>query len=169
MANRGRHQKKIETVHWTVGNSINSLGQAINTNAAFLLFPAQHLPETLLRMRGEWVCSLVTTQASASGSRVIAGIIQVPEGTGTTVLWDPSGDGDAPWIWWDTMQLMYVEYVADQVSAQAAGSARRVIDSKAMRKQRNTELQFVISTEDPGALTGVSVNVLAVVRALSGS
>ena len=85
--------------------------------AAINVFSALHLPETHLRMRGEWAACLDGGAASAVGLAVSIGIIQVPEGTGSTVLWSPITDGDAPWIWWDTLHLLYTEQVPDVVAS----------------------------------------------------
>ena len=168
MPRRRSFGKKIDTVHWTgVGGQVLALASA--GTAAVQLVPAQHLSETLLRIRGEWVCAFNASIADGVGAVITAGIIQVPEGTGATVLWSPGADGDAPWIWWDVMNLNYEEYVVDAVQGVHASSGRRVVDSKAMRKIRNTELQLVVENEDPGALTGSSVNVLFAGRILSGS
>ncbi len=160
-------QKKIETVHWTlIQDGFDAF--AVGT-VARLMLAAQHLPETLLRIRGEWMASLDGALADNVGVSVAAGIIQVPEGTGTTVLWSPITDGDAPWIWWDTFGLMYKEFVTDVVASTEAASARRVIDSKAMRKIRNTELQWVVeSATITGSSTG-SIAAALTARVLSGS
>ena len=149
---RSGFSKKIETVHWT-GMAGSVLGLATDTSAARLLNAAQHLPETLLRIRGEWTANFSGVQTPPARMQVTVGIIQVPEGTGTTVLWDPTGDADAPWIWWDTMALTYQEMVTDVIGVQAVMAGRRVVDSKAMRKLRNTELQLVVTNS---ALTGTS-------------
>ena len=100
---RGRFAKKIDTVHWTVFQATQASLSA--GSEGILLSQAQHLPETMLRLRGEWACCLAGAASDAVGALVTAGIILVPEGTGTTVLWAPQTDGDAPWIWWDTMSL----------------------------------------------------------------
>ena len=145
MANRARRSgfaKKIDTVHWT-GFSLLAANLAAGTVGATAA-AAQHLPETLLRTRGEWVCGFNGAVAGGEGVIVTAGIIQVPEGTSTTVLWLSFTDSDAPWIWWDAMHLLYNEYVASVIQSVMTSSGRRVIDSKAMRKLRNTELQFVV-------------------------
>ncbi len=165
MANRGRHAKKIDTVHWlgTIGN-VAALGAG---TVADSLLAAQHLPETLLRMRGEWYFSLDGAQTGGQGVNVTAGIIQVPEGTGSTVLWSPFTDSDAPWIWWDTCALFYEELVTDVIIAQAGPDMRRVIDSKAMRKLRNTELQLVV--ENTTIANAASVRGSVSVRVLAGS
>jgi len=167
MADRGRHAKKIDSVHWTGG-----AGQFIGKAAGALagnLFPAQHLPETLLRIRGEWAASLVGGLGSSVGAQLTAGIIQVPEGTATTVLWSPFTDADAPWIWWDSFSLIYVEFVSDVVASIETACARRVIDSKAMRKLRNTELQLVMENTTIPGLTATNISANLNVRVLSGS
>jgi len=162
---RGGHAKKIDSVHWTYGSwSAAALTAGIQ---AATLFPAQHLPETLLRLRGEWLAWLDGTSVPGLGVAVSVGIIQVPEGTGATVLWSPITDGDAPWIWWDTFHLGYEEMVTDVVDVPGITSGRRIIDSKAMRKLRNTELQVV--TENATFLSASGINAFGSVRALTGS
>ncbi len=162
---RGGFAKKIDTVHWTYG-SFTFLAQSAGTAAATFL-GAQHLPETLLRMRGEWVANFDGFAAPGISVSVTMGLILVPEGTGTTVLWSPITDGDAPWIWWDVLHLFYDEQVADVVASQVTNSGRRVIDSKAMRKIRNTELQAVLEVATIGA--SQDVNVAGSARVLAGS
>jgi len=164
MARRSGHAKKIDNVHWTYG-SFNFLALTAGTIAS-TLFPAQHLPETLLRTRGEWAAGLDGTKAPAVGVACTIGMIQVPEGTGTTVLWDPVVDGDAPWIWWDVFHLDHEEQVTDVIGGLGA-FARRIIDVKAMRKLRNTELQVVCSNATIQGATGV--NVAGSMRVLTGA
>ncbi len=152
---RGRRgfAKKIDTVHWT---GFSGSATALSAGAsAVTLGPAQHLPETLLRIRGELLAYVDGVQSPAGQfGTFTAGIIQVPEGTGTTVLWSPVVDADAPWIWIDCIALAYEEMVVDAIDVQGLTFGRRVIDSKAMRKLRNTELQAVFeNTTIGGALT----------------
>jgi len=162
---RGRHAKKIDTVHWT-GGSFFGISQAAGSLAQTVL-SAQHLPETLLRIRGEWIALLDGALAPGKFVRATAGFILVPEGTGTTVLWDPVGDADAPWIWWDTMNLAYSEAVTDVIPVGNVAAGRRVIDSKAMRKIRNTELQVVVTNTSVSSTA--SINTMGEVRVLAGS
>ncbi len=166
MANRGRHAKKIDTVHWT-GWTFSAAAVNAGTPVAVTVAAAQHLPETLMRIRGEWVAALDGAQTGGQGVSVSAGMILVPEGTGTTVLWAPSTDADAPWIWWDVMHLFYEEYIADVVVSQMVADGRRVIDSKAMRRIRNTELQFVV--ENLTIANSAAIRMAGSVRVLSGS
>ena len=163
--NRGRFEKKIRQVHWTFA-SFGATGFAAGTVASNML-AAQHLPETLLRIRGEVMCHLDGAIAPNVALSLGMGLIQVPEGTGSTVLWSPLTDGDAPWIWWDVFALGYSEPVVDVIAVQTAMAARRIIDSKAMRKFRNTELQFV--AENITTQTAGSVDILGAFRVLAGS
>ena len=165
MARRG-HAKKIETVHWT-GIAANAGALAADANQGILTLAAQHLPETLMRIRGEWSCTFDGVQATAARVQVAVGLCLVPEGTGTTVLWSPIDDPDAPWIWYDTTHLQYEEYVTDVIASDVTASMRRVIDNKAMRRVRNMELQFVAGNFNVEG--SEAVNVLMAGRVLSGS
>ncbi len=162
---RGGFQKKIETVHWTYG----SFGGNAFAAGVFGLnvLSAQHLPETILRIRGEWLAYIDGVQAPSTSFAVSVGLILVPEGTGSTVLWSPITDGDAPWIWWDTTVLAYEEYVVDVIDNPGASFVRRVIDNKAMRKSRNMEMQFVMENATIG--NAGSANVQGAARFLAGS
>ena len=152
-------------VHWTRVQG-TALGLTAGTVAVNLL-PAQHLPETHLRLRGEWAAGFAGALTDARGVIVTAGIVEVPEGTGTTVLWSPFTDGDAPWIWWDTMHLSYEEYVVDGNYSSNLSDGRRVVDSKAMRKIRNTEMQLVF--ENTTNVAAEAANCFFAGRVLSGS
>ena len=165
---RGGFAKKIDTVHWTFG-SFQATSLAGTGTAGVTVFPAQHLPETILRMRGEYAAGIEGATGPDVGARLTMGLILVPEGTGTSVLWSPETDGDAPWIWWDVMHLLYDEYVVDVLASAQTPDGRRVIDSKAMRKIRNTELQFVAENQAITGFTSATVNVAGAVRGLTGS
>ena len=161
---RGRHAKKIDSVHWTYGSwSIGAM--SAGTQGASVL-NAQHLPETLLRIRGENVVYVDATAAPGTLAAITSGLILVPEGTSSTVLWSPITDGDAPWIWWDSVIVGHEEMVTDVIAVQEMLGARRVIDNKAMRRIRNQEVQFVV--ENATLLGAESVNVFGAARFLSG-
>jgi len=159
--------KKIDNVHWTY-TSAAVIGQSAGTTGVNLS-AALHLPETLLRIRGEFIASIGSAGADARGALLAAGIIQVPEGTGTTVLWSPVTDGDAPWIWWDTISCLYSEMVADVIAVQTVMGGRRVVDLKAMRKLRNTELQLVFENTTIPGLSAVALDGVFSARFLAGS
>ncbi len=167
MANgRGWHAKKIDTVHWT-GFGFSQAALAAGTPIGVNLAAAQHLPETLLRIRGTYMVVPDGVLGPGAATRIRFGICQVPEGTGTTVVWSPTDDPDAPWIWYDTVQLWYEEAVADVIAYQNTASAAREIDSKAMRKLRNTELQLVMHSATLG--NALTVNIAGSGRFLAGS
>ena len=164
---RGSYQKKIDTVHWTEGGW--TFGALAAGAVGGITFAAQHLPETLLRIRGEWAAWFDGALSSGEGVSVTAGLILVPEGTGSTVLWSPVTDGDAPWIWWDSMLLAYEEPVVDTIAIQAMLGRARVIDSKAMRKVRNTELQAVVENTTRSGFNAATVHCCGEFRGLAGS
>ena len=163
---RSSFAKKIDTVHWTLIQETLSTGAG---SLAINALPAQHLPETLLRIRGEFIVAPQAPLADAQGAVMACGLILVPEGTGTTVLWSPITDGDAPWIWWDAMNCDYQEFIADGNYTSNTCDGRRVIDSKAMRKVRNTELQFVVENATITGLTAMTLRATITARVLAGS
>ncbi len=159
-----RHGKKIDYTHWTGGFggaasfSAGTTGQTIAS--------ALHEPETLLRIRGTYAAFLDGTQTPGSQVRITAGLVLVPEGTGTTVLWSPETDSDAPWIWWTGFDLAYEEQVTDVVAAEGMTYYREVIDNKAMRIMRNQEIQLV--TENVTVTSASAVNTHFAARFLTG-
>ncbi len=89
----------------------------------------------------------------------------VPEGTGSTVLWSPLTDADAPWFYYSTFFLGYEEYVVDVIDSPVLTAYREIIDSKAMRRVRNQEVQLVV--ENTTIAGAVSVNIVAAGRMLN--
>ncbi len=136
--------KKIQAKIWEL-----STGQAagISAGTTALNFASVGTnPSTLLRIRGEVAGYLLGASAPAVGVRLTYGIILVPEGTGTTVLWDPVTDANAPWLLYGQAHLAYDEKVTDVVDVPGMSSFRHVIDNKAMRIIRpDVEMQFVVT------------------------
>ncbi len=165
MARRSGHAKKIDFTHWQ-GAGVSFTAQAAGTAAGTLL-AAQHLSETLLRTRGEWSVSMDGNSAPTPLAQITMGMILVPEGTGSTVLWSPFTDSDAPWIWWDTGVIGYEEMVTDVVDVPGLTFFRRVVDSKAMRIVRNQEMQIVIENVTVGS--AATVNACFTARMLAGN
>ncbi len=164
MARRSGFQKKIDSVHWISGqSSFAALGAG---TVAATLANAQHLPETLMRIRGEWAAVPAAAGAPGRSALITCGIVLVPEGTGTTVLWSPFTDSDAPWIWWGTAYVAHEEVVVDVIACQEVLSFRREIDNKAMRRVRNQEVQVVL--ENTTIATALAVDVRIHVRMLAG-
>ncbi len=128
--------------HWT-GVRVQFL--ALNTGTvAVTLISAVHGRETLMRIRGSLVGHVDGLSAPPLGALIALGLILVPEGTGTTVLWSPLSDEDAPWLWYSSFFLGYEEVVADVIDIPGITSYREVVDSKAMRVVRpDVEVQLV--------------------------
>ncbi len=165
MADRQRFQKKIQNVHWT-GFNASALALAAAGTAAVTLANAQHLPETILRTRGQSFATIDALSNPGILMRYGIGFAQVPEGTGSTVLWAPLTDSDAPWFWYVTGFVQYEEGVSDATSFEGSFD-RQEIDSKAMRIVRQREIQVVFET---AAISSTAPMNLAVAgRFLSGS
>ncbi len=162
---RRRTGKKIDFLHWT-GLNMSFPALAAGTSGA-TAHASQHLPETMMRFRGNLLAYVDGTEAPPVQAVISVGMIVVPEGTGSTVLWSPFTDDDAPWSWLETFRLGYEEYVTDVISAQAAAVFRAVIDSKAMRIVKNSEVQVVV--ENTTTQAALSVNVAVDGRTLWGT
>jgi len=162
---RRRSGKKIDFLHWTYSFA-SITGLSAGGAIAGTLAAALHLPETLMRTRGEITVNIDGSLAPGISARIGVGIIVVPEGTGTTNLWAPITDGDAPWLWVGYYTLGYEEPVVDVIGSPIFSSVRDKVDSKAMRILRNSELQIVAENFTlQGALTA---NVSFQGRFLSG-
>ena len=163
---RRRSGKKIDFTHWTFGSGTFS-GVTAGGATAGTIVSAQHLPETLLRTRGEVTVNIDGNLAPGVSAFIGVGLIIVPEGTGTTNLWAPITDADAPWFWVSYYTLGYEEPVADVIGSPIFSSVRDKIDSKAMRIVKNSEIQAVVeNVTSQGALT---VNVQLQARFLAGT
>ncbi len=165
MANR-RSGKKIDNVRWLSFFQFNSTMVAGSVAATVLA--AGVSPETLLRIRGEFCAYLDAALSPGRGLRLTAGMILVPDGTGTTVLWEPNGDAAAPWLWYSAFFLGYEEYVVDVIDSPVISAKRVEIDNKAMRRIRpDQELQIVVTSNTIAATA--NVNWILSARGLLGS
>jgi len=162
---RRRSGKKIDFTHWRA--SLLSSANQVAGSVGILASLAQHLPETLLRTRGNLLSWLDLAQNPGTAVFVTAGLILVPEGTGSTVLWSPATDDDAPWFWYESWALGYDEAVIDTIGTPGASVYRTVVDSKAMRIIKNMEVQFVVENTTVGAAS--AVNTMGSFRFLSGT
>jgi len=158
-----RGRGRAPNLHWT-GFAQTVAAFAAGTSA-FTISPASHGTETLIRTRGSLAAYLDATQTPGGLALISVGMVLVPEGTATTVLWSPFTDADAPWFWYDSFVLGYEEMVTDVVDCPGMTSYRSVIDSKAMRVSRNQEVQLVV--ENSTQLTAVAVNLNASGRFLT--
>ncbi len=162
---RRRGGKKIDFTHWTPAS-----GEFLAFSAGAvgrLMLAAQHEPETILRTRGNLLAYIDGTQTPGALTLVAVGMVLVPEGTGTTVLWSPLVDGDAPFFWYETFYIGYEEGVTDVIDVPALSSFSAVVDSKAMRINRQHEVQMVAEQITVGS--ALSINIVLTTRILSGT
>ena len=166
---RGRHvgRKTIDNLRWTAGAAANSLALSAGS-AATTILTAGVPRETIMRTRGEAVCYMDGAQVPPHLILVSMGLVLVPEGQGTTVIWDPFNDAEAPWFWHRDVIIGYEEMVTDVIDVPVLNGARITVDSKVMRKANvDEEVQFVVTNT---TLSGAgSVNVAAAFRFLLGN
>jgi len=157
----------MESVRWSAGRH-SFLAQTSGTAALAFIAATSDPPETLMRLRGELMSYVDTTQAPTGLVEMALGIALVPEGTGTTVLWSPIADGDAPWWFYERWSLGYEEYVTDVIDAPGITSFRKTIDLKGMRIIRpDVEVQIVIENATIGA--ALAANTVLTSRVLIGA
>ncbi len=163
---RARGNRKIDNVRWvSFFNFTNT--HAAGATVAVNMIGAGTAPETLMRVRGEFSAVIDSTNEPGKALRVTAGMIVVPDGTGTTVLWEPNGDAAAPWFWYASFALFYDESVVNAV-AYGGSFARIGIDNKAMRRVRpDEEIQLVVTNTTISGGTGINWAMSA--RTLFGS
>ncbi len=153
-----RPAKKIHTLRWA-GIAGASLGQAAGSVAINIL-AAGAPAETVLRIRGELMAWLDGAQEPSKEVLVSAGMILVPEGQGSTVIWDPFNDVNAPWIWYSEFSLTYDEQVLNVIASSVQAAKRVEIDNKAMRKGGpDEELQFVVTNTTFGGSGSVNLSL----------
>ena len=161
-----RPAKTIHSLRWAGGNAITALAQTAGSSAAVAL--ASGAPrETVMRTRGEVLVMLDAPSDVNRGVLVSMGLVLMPQGQGTTVIWDPFGDSEAPWFWYPETFLGYDEYVTDVIDGAGGPVSTIVVDSKAMRKANvDEEIQFVVTNTTVNGAQGI--NVLASFRFLIG-
>ncbi len=167
---RGRARrpgKTIDNLRWSGGN-VNSFTAVSAGFFAAVALGAGVLCETIMRTRGEVIVYKDATSAPPIGLVVSMGLVLVPQGQGSTVIWDPFNDAEAPWFWHQEVFIGYEEMVTDVVDVPQITSARVIVDSKAMRKANvDEEVQFVMTNTTAGG--AASVNVIATFRFLLGN
>ncbi len=152
MANR---TKKIDNVIWDL--SANFIGSLSAGAQAINFAGVGTTPTTLLRQRGEVFGILDGTQVPGVAVRLTYGLIKVPEGSSTTVQYDPVADSNAPWIIYGAGHLAYEEMVTDVIDVPSLTGFRERIDGKAMRRIRpDEELQWVFTNTTLNSAGNVS-------------
>ena len=161
---RRRSGRKIDTLRWA-GLQVNA---SFSAGTVGVIAVASTLsPETIMRIRGNMWGQIEGPLTGGQLTAVTVGLIVVPEGTGSTVLWSPLSDSQAPWLFYDAFVVGYEEYVTDVVDAPGSSTYRGVIDVKAMRRlPADTELQFV--AENTTIASSATVRVAATGRILFG-
>jgi hypothetical protein len=113
-----------------------------------------------MRTRGQLVCSLDGTAAPGLLVVIGIGLIVVPQGQGTTVIWSPISDGNAPWFYFSRFVVGYEEAVTDVIDVPGLSSYRETVDSKAMRRSLpDTEVQCVVENATLNGGMNVSVSL----------
>ncbi len=162
-----RPAKKIDNLRWTGGVVSSFSGITAGSNALTVL-SASPPRETIMRTRGEVLVSLDSASAPAKSALISMGLVLVPQGQSTTVIWDPFNDSEAPWFWFKEVTVGYEEMVIDVIAIQGMQFARIDVDSKAMRKANvDEEVQLVVTNTTVVAAT--TVNVVAAFRFLLGN
>jgi len=158
--------KKIDNLIWD-GSTGSSNGLAAGSSAAVNFAVTGNAPSTLLRLRGTHICFLDGVQAPGVLNVVRYGIVKVPEGSGTTVQYDPASDETAPWLFYNSVLLGYEEMVTDAIGLTEISSFREIVDNKAMRRMRpDEELQWAVNNT---ALVGsAAINAGFAIRFLQG-
>ncbi len=151
--------------HWT-GFDTGTVGTPLAAGTvAGMVHAATHDRETLLRTRGTLLSYVDTASAPGDLALICVGMILVPEGTGTTVLWSPFTDSDAPWFYFTSFFVGTEEMVTDVIDVPGITSYRETIDSKGMRRMRNQEIQVVM--ENSTILNATPVNIVLAGRMLT--
>ena len=127
---RGRRTDKA----WVIlpGDMIQSSATGTKLFAGSIAFSS---PGTILRCRGR--ISGTFDETAQVGDFLTTtfglGIVSTDAATlGATAMPDPSGDGDYPWLWWETMDLR--SSVAAAPTAYGPSAKELEIDTKAMRR-----------------------------------
>jgi len=162
-------QKKIDHVRWIgFSSGTTGFGLAAGTVAALAISPTS-FQETVMRTRGQFSAFVDALQAPGNSAVISVGMVIVPEGTGSSVLWSPFTDRNAPWFYYAQAVLAYEEYVTDVIDSPGMTSFRQAMDSKAMRKAApDTEIQVVFENTTLGG-SGLSVNANLIGRVLIGT
>ncbi len=141
-----RRSGRRADLRWTFG-STSALATAAGGTPSAVIVSSGNVSQTLMRIRGSILSWLDTTQAPGGAIFCAMGIIIMPEGQGATTVSSPIADANAPWIWFQSWELAYEEYVTDVIDAPLATVFRAEIDSKAMRILRpDQELQVVFES-----------------------
>jgi len=162
-----RPGKTIDNLRWSGGAVLQAAALSAGTAGQTAL--AAGVPrETIMRTRGEVLVFLDGASSPGKSALISMGLVLVPQGQGTTVIWDPFDDAEAPWFWYQETTIGYEEPVIDVVDVPGISSTRIIVDSKAMRKANvDEEVQFVVTNTTVSS--AATVNIVAAFRFLLGN
>jgi len=161
---RRKSGKKIDFTRWTLG-SFTSAALGAGSAQAVILSGSDNQSVTILRTRGELLCSVDGAQAPGGAVKVGVGFLLQQVGATATSL--PLSDGEAPFFWYEVFTIRYEEMVTDVIAVQDGMSARKIIDSKAMRIVRpDQEVVCIVEQATIGA--ALSINTAVQARFLLG-
>jgi len=162
-----RPAKTIDNLRWSGGVAVSFPALGAGTSG-FTVLGAGVPRETIMRTRGEVLVGLDSAQSPGASVLISMGLVLVPEGQSTTVIWDPFSDAEAPWFWFKEVTIAYEEMVTDVIANQGVQFARIEVDSKSMRKANvDEEVQMVVTNTT--VTTARSVNIVAAFRFLLGN
>ncbi len=162
-----RTGKKIDNLRWSGGTAISFLAQSAGTSG-FTALAAGVPRETIMRTRGEVLVGMDGVSGPGKACLISMGLVLVPQGTGTTVIWDPFGDSEAPWFWFQETFISFEEGVVDAIAYQTLSMSRIIVDTKAMRRANvDEEVQMVVTNTTVDA--ACVVNTMAAFRFLLGN
>jgi len=168
MAFRARNTgRKIEFKQWDPWNSGTAFLALSAGVIGTVLFSVTESPYTIMRSRGSLTAWIDGAQSGGQAIRVAVGMILVPEGSGSTVQYNPIADANAGWFFYSTFTLGYEEMVTDVIDVPGLSSYREVIDVKAMRRVGpQQEIQMVVENGTIGS--AASLNLVSDGRFLRG-
>ena len=165
---RGRASRatRLSTRWFGFTSSTSFLAQAAGP-LAVAVSTAGGIKNTIMRTRGQLISYIDGAAPPGGLVQMFVGMVVVPEGSGTSVRYDPQDDSNAPWFYYNTFMVGYEEQVTDVVSAQGLTVFRDTIDNKAMRLlQPDEEVQLVVKNVTVGAAE--SINTVLTGRFLIG-
>ena len=142
---RGARSGAVHNKEWTAACiDGTSMDNAIGTLLAFTMFVADEA-ETILRSRGHiWAVLNAGAQDEEVTLAVGLGIVTARAATTTATVPRPSTDGSFPWLWHGWLHVSnFAASFATAGSSQAAMSDSIIVDSKAMRKVKETEVMIL--------------------------
>jgi len=162
-----RSGKKIDNLVWTSAQAKISALAAGSSAVNVIGVSAINRPVTIMRTRGHVDVFIDGAQAPGGSMTATWGLIVVPEGSGSTVQYNPVADDNADWFGYGQASLAYEEMVTDVIAVQEMLAIRFPVDIKAMRRLGPAEeVQFVM--ENTTQTSAVAINALGAFRFLLG-